>query len=105
MSTILKLTIPTLVVVIGGISTMLYHFHRVRTHIETPEIHVRSESKPETQKARAAMTRTILERQDVKIREVKAEQREQINALAEKLDRRQRTILREVVRARRAAER
>lgn len=104
-ATIIKMSIGVLLAIGAAISPLIYQFASTRQHIETKEIHVRAESKTEAKEARKYLLNAILEKQEIKIREVKVDQREQIQKLGADLKREQRAILREVVRARRAAER
>ena len=100
--TMLALIVPVITAVIGATGVMLNQFHETKSHIKNKSIHVEAESKAEAKQARTEMIKAITGRQDVKIREVKVDQREQIEKLGETLRGEQRAILREIRRNRRA---
>jgi hypothetical protein len=104
-ATYLKIIIPIVVTIFAGVSVILYNMAENRAHIADKAIHVRSESRKEAKAARVEMIKQLSARHDNAIKEVKLDQREQVQKLGRKMQHEQRLILREVVRARRAAER
>jgi hypothetical protein len=106
-ATILKIAIPSVTAILGLIVAAVHFHYDTRTHVKNKVIHLGTaerpllETKAEAKKARAKMIKVIRVQLDVKHRELKVDQREQIQEI--RAD--QQKILREIVRTRRAAER
>jgi hypothetical protein len=102
--TLLWLIGPGLSALIAVLGAASMFWAKTESHMQRTDIHVKAETKKDAKQARSAMAMQIIKKQNIAIREVKLEQRESIKELGDKLQKEQRAILREVVRARRAAE-
>lgn len=89
LSTIVKLTVPTIAAVLAAI--MFYA--RTITHIENQEIHVRSESKADAKESRKEMIKVIFAKHDVAVQRVEVKQEEAIQKLSARIDDNQRKVL------------
>ena len=102
--TLLWLIGPGLSALIAVLGAASMFWAKTESHMQRTDIHVKAESKTEAQKERAKMVKAIVQKQNVAVREIRVEQREHIEKLGKQLQQEQRLILREVVKARRAAE-
>lgn len=94
--TILWITGPTL----AAIFAASMFIARAETHMENPDIHVRSESKTEAKEARHEMINVIFERQENAIKAVDLKQAAAVQALSKRLDEDRRKLLRAIRRGR-----
>jgi hypothetical protein len=82
---------PLLVVLVAGLGGFFYFYHQVNNHMGDPTIHLTRgerdslENKGEAVKARKQLKEEIITHFDVKVREIKVEQKEQVNKLGEEL--------------------
>jgi hypothetical protein len=102
---------PLLLTLVGSISAFFYFYHKTNVHLTDPTIHlIRGErlifeTKQEAKVERKRLKSEITGHFDVKVREIKVEQKEQFHKLGTKLRRQQTNqlmkILTEVKKARR----
>lgn len=110
LSTVLKLTIPALLGIVGTISAAMYFFHQTKVHMANPIIHLEAgerdklETKHEAKHERGKMIIEIKKSNTIMKRELKVDQREQIETLGNELKLEQRRILTETRRIRRAVQ-
>lgn len=107
-STIFKLVAPALLAIAGLIAAGAVFYSQTQAHLVNKVAHIgpmereRLETKEQARVARFVLFKRIEDSHAVKIREVKVEQREQIQKLGESLKAEQQKIFREVQRTRRA---
>lgn len=102
---------PVMLTLIGAISAFFYFYHQTHTHMADPTIHLtrgersKLETKEEAKTARKGIKNEIKDHFDVKVRELRVEQNEQVSQLGRGLKAEQkeelRKILSEVKKARR----
>jgi len=82
---------PMLVTLMGAASAFFYFYHRTNVHIEDPSIHLtrgereKLETTEEAKKARLELKTQITSHFDVKVREIKLEQKEELKELSKGL--------------------
>ena len=107
LGTIVRLTLPLMVTVLGAFSAAAYYVHTVTTHMGNPVIHLgtderaKLETKDDAQQRSRTVIKVINSKIDLRHREAVVEQREQIDKLGEQLKRDQRKVLIEVQATRR----
>jgi hypothetical protein len=94
-STFIKLIVwslgPLLLTLIGAISAFFYFYHETKIHIDDPNIHLgktertKLETKAEAKVERKKIRDNIKQHVNVKMREVKVEQREMLQQATKKL--------------------
>lgn len=102
---------PTLLTLIGALSAFFYFYHRTNLHIADPAIHLtrgergKLETKEEATKERKKLKKEITDHFDVKVREIRVEQNEQVKEIGKKLEKDQKSrlnkVLHEVIKTRR----
>lgn len=95
--TILMLTGPTL----AAIFAASMFIAKSVTHMENPDIHVRSESKAEAKEARKDMIRVIFERHDNAVKRVELKQEAAVQKISKRIDDDRKKLLTAIRRVRR----
>lgn len=100
---------PLLVVLVGGLSAFFYFYHKTNSHIGDPTIHltrgerISLETKAEAREERKKIKKDIITHFDVKVREIKVEQKEQMTKIVKSLEEEQKSqyykLLKEIKKA------
>ena len=83
---------PLLVVLVAGIGGFFYFYHKTNTHLVDPTIHLTRgernslETKVEAKVERSKIKTDIITHFDVKVREIKVEQKEQLIKIVKSLE-------------------
>lgn len=107
-NTIIKLAAPAVVTLVMAIAAGGIFWSNTRTHLKDTARHIspadrqQLETKSSAKVARSRMIKALKKNTALRVREIKVEQREQIQKLGAELKTDQRRILREVQRTRRA---
>jgi ribosomal protein L23 len=94
---------PMMITLIGAISAFFYFYHKTSVHLDDPGIHLargerdKLESKIEAKTERKKLKKEIITHFDVKVREIKVEQREQVEKIGRKLRSEQRSNLNKIL--------
>lgn len=94
---------PMLITMIGAISAFFYFYHQTNSHMGDPTIHLtrgergKLETKEEASKERKKLEKDITSHFDVKVREIRVEQREQVEKIGKKLEHDQKIRLNQIL--------
>jgi hypothetical protein len=94
---------PLLIVLVGGLSAFFYFYHKTNSHLDDPVIHLtrgertKLETKVEAHKERTKLKKEITGHFDVKVREIRVEQKEQVIQLGNELKAAQRARLNKIL--------
>lgn len=83
---------PVITILIGAISAFFYFYHQTNSHMDNKNIHpnrLEIETKLEARSQRRELRKDIAEHVDIKVREIKVEQKEQIDRAKIELKRQQ----------------